>query len=306
MSIVERIASSHAAVHVDLEHGGSIVHFGSSEDSRDNVLAQFEPAAHSTPVRSIFSDSRADWLRHYGGGWQLLTPNAGDECTVDGVNHPFHGEVSKIAWARQRRSETSMTITAQAVNSLIVTRTMCLVPGRAELEVTTTLKNESDARVPAIFVEHIALASGDDMKVQASERSVWAFPAEPNVLAAERPWSSEFAGPIEVGSSRVMHLFRGSEGWVELRREHRDSVRVEWNPAELPYLWYWQERRTQGFPFYGRCDVAGLEPASAVFADGLAEAAVRGDAWWLDVHETRSATVRISLIPGAIKEYTAL
>ena len=35
-----------------------------------------------------------DWLSHYRGGWQVMFPNAGAECTVDGLPHPVHGEVS--------------------------------------------------------------------------------------------------------------------------------------------------------------------------------------------------------------------
>lgn len=298
-SIVERIATSSAAVHVDLWHGGSIVHFGASEDALDNVLARFEPRALVPPARAVFSASRTEWLRRYNGGWQLLTPNAGEECTVSGINHPFHGEVSKIAWTMESRSETSITMHALASNSLTVTRTISLAPDRANLFVRTTLENESSVSIPAMLVEHIALAGGDDVRVKAAEESLWEIPPDLNGRASALRWSSAFADPIPMGCSRVLHLVSGSEGWVELRRDSY-SVRVEWDPTQLPYLWYWQERRTEGFPFYGRCDVVGLEPASAAFGNGLSEAIARGDAWWLDAGGKRSVTVEVSLIPNQV------
>ena len=41
-----------------------------------------------------YGSSTLDWLSHYRGGWQVMFPNAGAECTVDGVAHPVHGDVS--------------------------------------------------------------------------------------------------------------------------------------------------------------------------------------------------------------------
>src|SRR5207244_3271729 len=38
------------------------------------------------------------WTRCYRGGWQLLVPNAGNACVVDGIAHGFHGRASTDAW----------------------------------------------------------------------------------------------------------------------------------------------------------------------------------------------------------------
>lgn len=51
------------------------------------------PAARS----KSYGDHKLDWLSEYRGGWQLLVPNAGVACVVDGVPLPFHGE-----WSRTR------------------------------------------------------------------------------------------------------------------------------------------------------------------------------------------------------------
>src|SRR5919197_1000064 len=38
------------------------------------------------------------WTERYRGGWQLVTPNAGNQCDVDGHYHGFHGRASNDPW----------------------------------------------------------------------------------------------------------------------------------------------------------------------------------------------------------------
>ncbi len=38
------------------------------------------------------------WIEAYPGGWQLLLPNGGDECTEQGVTWGFHGEAALVPW----------------------------------------------------------------------------------------------------------------------------------------------------------------------------------------------------------------
>jgi len=291
--MIERIASPHAVAHVDLARGGTIAHFGSSDDARDNLLARVDSSASAPADSSEFSASRREWLTPYCGGWQVLTPNAGDECLVGETFHPFHGDVSRHAWSVVERSAAFLKIRTAANNAIAVTRTMTLNRDCPSLVVSTTIENRSSERAPAILVEHIALAGGDDARVHAPARSHWESPPAARDRLPASPWSEALARPIPVGTSRVVSLVEGSEGWIELRRS-RLSVRIDWDPDELPYLWYWQERGTPGFPFHGHADIIGLEPASAAFADGLARAIERGEAWWLDPNESRSTSLEIS------------
>lgn len=292
--MIERLVSAHAVACVDLARGGTIAHFGSSEDARDNVLAHVEPAGGAPAENSAFSVSRREWLTSYDGGWQLLTPNAGDECWVGERFHPFHGDVSRRSWVVAHRAAGAATIQTFVDDEYAVTRHLALEPHAARLIVSTTIENRSSRRLPAMLVEHIALAGGEDARVHAPAGSWWELQATPPDRSLARPWSEELGRPIPTGTYRVTSLVGGDAGWIELHRGSR-SVRIEWNPADLPYLWFWQERGTPGFPFHGRADIVGLEPASAAYADGLSHAIERGQAWWLDPHETRSTSVAISV-----------
>ena len=148
MSALESIASSSAVVTVDLD-GGSIMHFGSTSDPRDNVLAAFEPNAPADPDTTGFETSHAAWLSRYRGGWQLLAPSGGIASSVDGVDHPFHGEVSIIPWTLESLTPSALTMRTVARDSFAVTRTLALEGSR--LRVTTTVENGSARVVPAMF-----------------------------------------------------------------------------------------------------------------------------------------------------------
>ncbi len=291
--MIERLVSAHAVTLVDLARGGSIAHFGRTEDARDNLLARVDSAASTTIEDSPFSVSRREWLTPYNGGWQLLTPNGGDECWVDERFHPFHGDVSRQNWVVVTRAAGAMTIQTVVDDEFAVTRELVLDPGVARLVVSTTIENLSSQRVPAMVVEHLALAGGDDARVHAPSGSQWDLQASTPGRSLAVPWAEELGRPIPKGTSRVASLVAGNRGWIELRRAGL-AVRIDWDPDELPYLWYWQERESPGFPFNGRADIVGLEPASAAYADGLSRAIERGQAWWLDPHESRSTSVNIS------------
>ncbi len=288
-SALETISSSSAVVTVDLD-GGSIMHFGATAAARDNVLASFEPDVPAHPDTGALHPTHVSWLTRYRGGWQLLTPSGGAPSVVGGVHHPFHGEVSVIPWTLESHTPSALTMRTIARDSFGVTRTLALEGSR--LRVTTTVENGSSRVVPAMFVEHIALALGEDARVIAPEGSEWESGTDQGTIMT---WPSGLDTPIPAGRSRVISLVGGNDGWVELRRPS-GAVRVEWEPRELPYLWYWQERLTDGFPFYGSADVVGLEPSSVRFGDGLDSVIDRGEAWMLEPGASRTATVEVMLL----------
>lgn len=278
-----------AVVTVDLVAGGSIMHFGATAAAADNVLAHFEPERPAEPDTGDLHETHVHWLMGYRGGWQLLAPSGGAPSTVDGVDHPFHGEVSVIPWTLGSQSQNSLTIRTVARDTFAVTRTILLEGSR--LRVSSTVENGSAREVPAMFVEHIALELGAAARVVAPVGSEWESPYDRGTILS---WPAGLDTPLPEGHSRVVSLVGRGEGWVELQRPDR-TVRVEWNPDELPYLWYWQERVTDGFPFYGSADVVGLEPSSARFGGGLDTVIERGEAWMLAPGESRSATVDVIL-----------
>ena len=295
---MNHLSNAVAHVEVDPHRGASILHFGATSLPADNVLARYQWES-PLPQADGYGSSQQDWLSGYRGGWQLLTPNAGAESSVAGVRHPFHGEVSAASWRVIEHSALHLSLRTATRGPLIVTRTVELHPDRPRLTARTILSNPTLVAARAILVEHIALANDDDPLVRAPATSEWEFdPASPEYDGTRTVWErSPVRKSVGVGQWRVASLVDGSEGWIELRRGS-SHVRVTWDPQQLPYLWYWQERGTAKFPFFGRADITGLEPASAKFSNGLAAAIARDEAWTIEAGEELMVSVAVELISG--------
>ena len=70
------------------------------------------------------------WIEAYAGGWQLLLPNGGDECTERDVTWGFHGEAALVPWTVLERVGSSATLeTSLFTAPLHILRR--LKPGRA-------------------------------------------------------------------------------------------------------------------------------------------------------------------------------
>ena len=77
-----------------------------------DLLASYDwPSPVGVSQSSTYGDAKLDWLSDYRGGWQLLVPNAGAACDVDGVPLPFHGE-----WSR-----THVSVTERAADRVVMT-----------------------------------------------------------------------------------------------------------------------------------------------------------------------------------------
>ena len=284
------------AVMIEPGHGASITHLGATLSPSDNVLAWYDWRT-PLPARSGpgYGDTTDDWLSEYRGGWQLLTPNAGDECVVAGVRHPCHGEVSRARWVVTESGDTSATMWTGTHAALTVTRTIAIEG--SGIRATTMLANETSVPAQAILVEHVAFAGGEDSLVIAPDESRWNLHPRA-AAAADVAWAeSGLVHPVPAPGSKVVSLAARSEGWVELHRPSLDrGIRMEWDAVELPYLWYWQERGSTQFPWFGRADVVGLEPASASRFDGLAGAVGRGESWTVAAGSTVSVSVSVALV----------
>ena len=85
---------------------------------------------------------------------------------------------------------------------------------------------------------------------------------------------------------RLAYLQEGNEGWVSIFDQVRGiGARLKWDAEKFPYLWFWQERFSPGFPFYGRAEITGLEPASCHPNEALAGASKSGRSTFIPVNE---------------------
>ncbi len=261
---------------VDPAHGAEVVALRSGGIS---LLAR-SPFADAPPLAGELGEEA--WTRAYRGGWQLLTPNAGEPCELDGVRHGFHGRASNDPWELLDATPGAARLRWRG-HGLTVTRAYAL-DGAA---ITATTTWEADERpVPMLHVEHVAvgialLDPAVEVRFPAlrdgspARTEHWPFERERDVF--------ETHGELAVGEAALVNAARGL------------TLRLEWDVAQLPALWHWHEVRATEKTWERHGEIVGLEPASTTHAEGLAEAVAAGVATWVQPGEpiTRSLTLRV-------------
>lgn len=244
---------------------------------------------------SRYSKERHDWLSEYRGGWQLLVPNAGSECEVDGVNHPFHGEWSRTQVSIVECSDTLLRMRAGTRLPIVVEREISLESNPLRLKLTTTVQNSSDEATSFVWGEHPAFKAQPGDRIDLPVASV--MDGDGNTLG-QWPLSGD-SHPLNVVGAELpvesVHFITNvGKGWAALRRADI-GVALAWDARDFPHIWLWRENGSKGFPFFGRASLIAIEPASSWPGTGLSEARKRGQAFTLSAHESRSTVV--SLVP---------
>jgi hypothetical protein len=226
----------------------SLVH----AESGTELLFRVDGRDVETPVAPGASDSNREWHERYAGGWHTLVPNAGDHRTIDGVDHPFHGEA---AWRRW----TTTTVQSDAVTLELALRTVPLRVSRTTtvteqgLRVRQRVRNTAAQPVAFTWTEHPAFSSA---VVDPATR----------VLLGDEQLTVMFPEPgHRHGAFRSLPV--GGRGSAVIAAPAW-TVTLRWDPVLLPHLHVWQEhRQTQTFPWWGRADTVALEPASRPYAE---------------------------------------
>ena len=278
MVMIERLKSPHITVLVDPGNGGTIRHIGRGPNPNQNVLAWYEwEDVQPLPLEYVEGESEKHWLSRYKGGWQFLTPNAGPECVHNGQRHSCHGESSYLPWTVATRSNESLIIELRVFESLHLKRSLSLHPSKPIFYCETEIRNMSLTPQEVVMVEHIAFQGSSTIQVSAPIKSRWVFSKgyEEDDLGTmfwdesgiDRP---DLRFPIEGKFERMTYLDGGNEGWVSIFDQARSvGARLTFERERFPYLWYWQERYSPRFPFYGRGEITALEPASCYPGDAL-------------------------------------
>lgn len=231
------------------------------------------------------------WLSRYRGGWQLLTPNAGNGCLVGASCHGYHGAASNEPWTLVDATKDSALIEWRG-HGLKVQRAARLIGADVVLETIWHAEGES---VPFLAVEHVALGPellDPDFELslpagQTYELSEVDGPVTPPESAPVWPrallldGSSEQADrwSFDTDRSRFLAVAGLSAGWAEVRNPMAGlGFRIEWDAATLPNAWIWHEvRRTEG-RWQGAGQQLMIEPASLPHSLGLEVAVRSGDA----------------------------
>jgi hypothetical protein len=278
-------------VRIDRRHGGEILDLVDCVSGRQ--LLGRPPFAPSERIEGDLDE--ATWTGAYRGGWQLLTPNAGNGCTIGGELHGFHGRASNDPWAVADLDATSTTL-RWAGHDLEVTRSF-EIAGDC-LDVRTTFQATAD-RVPFVAVEHCSLGLELlDPAVEiclpggrAYELSEVSGPEQPPAGAPAWPNVSLLDGSVERGDRWSLGDVRGRFLAVAdlpvgradvINAQTGTGLSLEWDREMLPHLWIWHEARFSGGVWRGCGEILCVEPASVPHSLGLGTAIANGQAHWVE------------------------
>jgi hypothetical protein len=242
----------------------------------------------------------SDWLRAWGGGWQVLFPSAGRAGVADRRWHPFHGASSQAPW-RLRAGGHTMATLCWADDGWNLERRVSLSEHTVRVETEAT--NSTTRARPAVAVEHLTF--GDDLlaagpvHLQSGPCDLQTLDGDGAPAGTTRHWptggrAEDWSLVPAVGSvSRFGSLVGLGNTSLGLRLADLE-LRVRWDPS-LPFLWYWLELdATSQPPWNGSTRALGLEPASCPHALGLAHACQDGSARVIGAGETWSWFVEIT------------
>jgi hypothetical protein len=287
-------------VRVDPGHGGEILDLVQPRAGRQ--LLGRPPFASTAPVGGDLDE--ATWTAAYRGGWQVLLPNAGMACRVDGRIHGFHGRASNDPWSVESLDESSATLVWNG-HGVEARRRLRLADGGLAVSVGLTATEE---RVPLVAVEHVALGLellDPEVELELPVGRVFELDEEdgpPTPPPNATPWprvrlldgSTERADrwPLARERSRLFCAADLPTGRIVVRNAaHGHGLELTWDTEWLRHAWVWHEVRTYEGPWRRKAELLVVEPASVPHSLGLAAAIEQGQARWLEAGESCGYTV---------------
>ncbi len=217
-----------------------------------------------------------DWEAAWRGGWQILLPNSGEPCTVDGRRHGFHGDASIASWNVLTAGPAEVLAAWTDADGLVAERSVELVPGG--VRVRTEVVNSTGVPQGLVPTEHLVLGgplAGEDVEIEIAGGTV-----------APQTWDGRPDGPAApwpAGFDRLAGRPFSRFGVVRDVAGRRAVVRGGGLALTLafshPHLWLWQEGGgATSVPWNGTTACLAIEPSYCPSADGLGAAIARGEA----------------------------
>jgi hypothetical protein len=274
------------------------------------------------PVREGSGNDR--FLHNYEGGWQELLPNTNDPCTVDGIPHPFHGDVATLPWSFEVRdagpqpgggeaAEIAFTVDCVSL-PLRLERVMACTPGRAEIVLTERIRNLSGDPVRFTWGHHLVLGAP-----LVAAGAIFTIPGR-TIRTPDPPWEdtarlvpgqqsnwplaqlrgggeanlSEIPGP-ERNSHDDVYFTDLDAGWAQVWNPSLNlGFRLEFDPTIFRWLISWQPfGGAHTLPLAGSYGL-GIEPWTA--GGNLEHAVETGQALTLDGLGSQSTRLTAALL----------
>lgn len=227
----------------------------------------------------VGTDSLSSFMAGYRGGWQTLSPNAGDARTVHGADVGFHGEAAVSVWSVVEADGGLARLSLDLFSlPLRIERDATL--RESTFEVRDRLTNLSDQALEFDYVQHPAFGAdllANECRIETGARRFTADPQTAGPLAAGAAFGWPAVATTDGGLLDLRLLpGPGSQqlafGWLSdfvrpwyriANRKTGLAVDVEWDADHLPYAWFWEELNySADYPWFGRARVIAIEPAS--------------------------------------------
>jgi hypothetical protein len=295
------LAADAVAIRIDPRHGGEVLDLIDLRTGRQ--LLGRPPFASDEPVAGELDETT--WTRSYRGGWQVLAPNAGNPCAVDGVPHGFHGRTSTDPWTVIAAGPAAAELAWEG-HGLHVQRRFTVSGDSVTAHSTVTAQRDA----ALVWVEHIALGLellDPSVEIEIPGGRVYEVdertgPTRPPDDAPRWPRARlldgtlEHAGRAELRSprSRLLMVADVDEGRVTVRnRDRGQAITVAWDASWLPHLWLWHEIRTIDGPWRRHGELLVVEPASVPHTLGLETARRLGQAHVLPAGRVLSTEITL-------------
>ena len=242
-------------VRLDPRHGGELLDLVDRRTGRQ--LLGRAPFASQEPAVGALDEPT--WTAGYRGGWQVLLPNAGNECVVDGADHGFHGAASHEPWAVLAQGPAEARL-RWAGHGLVAERRVTVEDGAVVAE---TEVRGLDGAAPLTPVEHLSvglelldpevaieLPGGRAYELHEQDgpaRPPAGAPAWPEVALLDGGRERADRWPLAQPRSRYLVVTDLPEGVATIRNTGTgQGVELRWDVAVLPHVWIWHEvRRTR-------------------------------------------------------------
>ncbi len=305
--------------------GTDLVEFNYKPRDLDFVWLASGGVRNPLALHSTSPDLLATFLDVYPGGWQEIFPNAGAPAQSAGARYGQHGEVSALPWDVEIVDDSAAQVAVRFIvrgvkTPCTIVKVVRLRSGAAGLEIEETVTNESPEPFRAMWGHHITFGAPflrPGARIRVPDGLIATPHPHPVESGARRVGSSrvfdwpngvdpdgqtrDFSIVPEPGTASDLFYLSGfpeASAWYDITRPDTHlGMRVEWDSATLPYLWYWQEfGATREYPWYGRNYNVGLEPSSSFPTTGLPDAVANGSALDIQPGETRSLWLTAKVI----------
>lgn len=226
--------------------------------------------------------AEVSWERSWHGGWQLLWPNAGSACVVDGVDHSFHGAGSVAHFSLTEHGRRRASLRCE-LSGLRCERAFEI--GEGVVRATTRLTNHSERAQPLVLVEHLIVggplaAEGTTIELDGGQLVEQAWDGTPLGDAAAWPMLGDSdVSVLPATTSRFAVVRDLPAGRARIAGAAGTTLELAFDLAAYPHMWLWEERfGATAEPWEGAGECLAVEPSSVPSTDGLAGAIERGEA----------------------------